>query len=379
MITFTPTIDADKLHMAYNNYIIRFSSSLGASPLYCDITLRDVEVRLYPDPFGHFFFNFKPYVSALINTRSFNDTTDVEINNVEPSSFIYNFTSGTVLQQPVNIKVTHSPDSIDTATFILSWLAGVEQINDYNSFRVNGLYVLSPFRKLSATEYYLKYWQGYPFDMPVYASGTSLILYNETNLLSANFDATGYASRIFFSDGRTDETLEDLLPLVDGYNRIRLMQGGMPSTEDKDVLLEKVPFKSGVYLKWLNLYGGYSYWLFEDTYSIDRSTKHLGEIDRDNYNLEEAFTRSHQMGKESQDTIKIIAELLNEDEKRIVEGIIDSPKVYLFTGQPYSRSSSRDWMEVTLKSTAARLRNAKQPLINFSFDLELPVRYTQRL
>ena len=74
-----------------------------------------------------------------------------------------------------------------------------------------------------------------------------------------------------------------------------------------------------------------------------------------------------------------MAELLNEEERRIVEGLIDSPKIYLFTGRPYGRSSYRDWLEVTLKNTNVRLKNPKQPLVNFAFDLELPLRYTQTL
>lgn len=382
MIVFTTGIEPNRLYMAFNNHVVRFrSNTIGAEPLYCDITAGSaLNVRLYPDPLGNFFFNFKPYVSALINRRNFNDNTNVEINSNEPQAFVYGFNHGTFLQLMVNFRITLLTEETETTEVTghaLSWLAGVEQINDYNNFNSNGLYVLSPFRKLSATDYYLKYWQGYPFDMPFYTSGTGITLYNETNLLSASFSILGYGERLFFSDGRTDESLEDLLPLVEGYNKLKLSGSG--TANDKYIMLEKMGYKSGVYLKWLNKYGGYSYWLFEDTYSVDRSTKHLGEIDRDNANLTEANTRTNQIGKESQDTIKIIAELLTEDERRIVEGILDSPKIYLFTGQPYSRSSLKDWTEVTLKTTNARLKNAKQPLTNFTFDIELPVRYTQRL
>jgi hypothetical protein len=384
MIVFTTGIEPYRLYMAYNNHIVRFKSdTANATPLYCDITAGiALSVRLYPDPQGDFFFNFKPYVSALINKRNFNDTTSVEINSNDPAAFIYSFSHGTFLQLMVNFRITLQVDETTQTTEItghaLSWLAGVEQINDYNNFSSNGLYVLSPFRKLSADDYYLKYWQGYPFDMPVYTSGTGITLHNDTNLLSATFSVLGYGSRLFFSDGRTDESLEDLLPLIEGYNKLRLTVHGSTAS-DKYILLEKMGYKSGIYLKWLNKYGGYSYWLFEDTYSIDRSTKHMGEIDRDNANLDEASTRTWQMGKESQDTIKVIAELLTEDERRIVEGILDSPKIYLFTGQPYSRSSLKDWTEVSLKTTSARLKNAKQPLTNFTFDIELPSRYTQTL
>ena len=134
-----------------------------------------------------------------------------------------------------------------------------------------------------------------------------------------------------------------------------------------------------MYFKWLNKYGGYSYWLFENTWSLDRSSKYTGELDRDTANLDEMFARTAQLGKESQDTIKVVAEHLNEEERGIVEGLVDSPKIYLFKGRPFSRSSARDWIEVTLKNTNVRLKNARQPLVNFAFDFELPIRYTQTL
>lgn len=138
-------------------------------------------------------------------------------------------------------------------------------------------------------------------------------------------------------------------------------------------------FHYGVYLKWLNKYGGYNYWLFENTYSIDRSTKYTGELDRDFANLEQMYGRTSQIGKESQDSMKIIAEMLNDDERRIVEGILDSPKIYLFTGKPFSRNGNRNWIEVSLKTTNARIKNSKQPLTSFSLDIELPQRFTQTL
>lgn len=384
MIVFTTGIENGRMYMAYNNHIVRFrSDTLNTEPLYCDIASGTaLNVRLYPDPKGNFFFNFKPYVSALINRRSFNDTTNVEINSADPSAFVYSFQQDTFLQLLVNFTITlktSEAQTTETAGHVLSWLAGVEQINDYNSFSSSGLYVLSPFRRLSANSYYLKYWQGYPFDMAVYTQGTRLSLHSETSQLSATFTVGGYGDRLYFSDGRTDESLEDILPLIDGYNKLRLMAGTSPSGNDKGILLEKVPYKSGVYLKWLNKYGGYSYWLFEDTYSIDRSTRHIGEIDRGDANLDDANTRTWQIGKQSQDKIRVIAELLTEDERCIVEGLLDSPKVYLFTGQPYSRSSLKDWTEVSLKTSSARLKNAKQPLTNFSFELELPERFTQTL
>ncbi|MES2487392.1 MAG: hypothetical protein V4581_15780, partial [Bacteroidota bacterium] len=341
MIVFTTPTDSNTLNMAFNNHIIRFYSN-SIQPVRCEITgLTTGTITLYPDPANRFFFNFKPYVSALINRNNFEDTTQPDLNSADPESFVYNIASRVFLQRPVILKIYPATGIEDTHQVTLSWLAGVQQLGDPAQYAVSDTLVLSAYQKNALNSYYLKYWQGYPFDIPFYANVTGLTLKNETNLLSQTFPLGGYGSRLFVSDGRTDESLEDVLPMATGFNRLRIMRNETASNNDKFIHLQKVPYKCGVYLKWLNAMGGYNYWLFEDTYSIDRTTKHLGELDRDNANLADTFARTTQIGKESTDTLKVVAELLTEDESRIVQGILDSPKVYLFTGQPYAQNGYR--------------------------------------
>lgn len=382
MITFIKDIDLDKLRMAYNNDVLRFYNESTAPPVWAEVALRtpDVDVdlfriRLYPNPQGQFFINLKPYITSLINTRDFDDTLETNLQVENPQSFIYNFTDGTFINKNLYMSIMHADGSHGDGGYSLSWLAGVEQHDEHTSFRRTDMLVLSPFKKETSNSYYLKYWQGYPFDMALYSTLGAFTVRNETNKLSQNFTKKGNVDRLVFSDGRTDETLESLLPFVEGINQLKISK----SSAEKWITLEKVPYKCGVYLKWLNKYGGYSYWLFENTYSKDRSTKQLGELDRDSENIENSFGRTVQIGKESQDTLRIVAELLTDDERRIVEGIIDSPKIYLFTGSPFSRNSYNNWTEVTLKTTNTRIKNPKQPLTNFTFDIELPLRYTQTL
>jgi hypothetical protein len=382
-IIFATAIDDTKLRMAYNNDVLRFYSDNTLAAKSCRITNRNdspaLNITLYPAPDGSFFFNFKPYVTALINTRNFEDTLQPELNRTNPDSFVYNATPGTLLQLNINIEITFINDTTDDVTHSLTWLAAAAQLGSYVPLSTSGTYVLSPFAKASANAWYLKYWQGYPYDVSVYCPDALFRVANETNLLTAQFTVPGPVFRMVFSNGDDDETLEDVLPLREGHNSLRIMADEEPGANDMFINLHKVPYKPGVYLKWLNAMGGYSYWLFEDTYSVDRSTKQLGELDHDNDNPEHSFGRTVQIGKESQDTMKILAELLTDDERRIVEGILDAPKIYLFTGKPYARNGYNDWIEVALKTTSARIKNPRQPLTNFTFDIELPVRYTQTL
>lgn len=394
MIKFVTDIDKDKLRMAYNNDILRFYSDASTPAQYADIILTEegsilpetlqpfeyFSLRLYPNPKGQFYLNLQPYVAATLNTNNFEDSLQPSIEAASPDSFTYDYSNGTALSGILRIKITHVGGSATTNSWALTWLAGAQQHGEYSPYAKNTFLLLSPSRKDNASEWPIKYWQGYPFDFSFYLPYSrlslrrSIPLKNETNGLSQNFTQEGSVNRLVFSDGRTDETLETVLPLAEGVNKLKF-----GFTQPKWAYVEKVPYKCGVYLKWLNALGGYTYWLFEDTYAIDRSTKSLGEMDNDSNNIEYGFGRSISLGKQSQDTLKIIAELLSEDDRRIVEGILDSPKIYLFTGQPFARNSARDWVEVTLKTSNARLRNPKQSLINFAFEIELPERYTVRL
>lgn len=387
MIHFLQPLNTQKLRMAYNNDIIRFYSDNAQSAVSCTITdvFNAINVTLYPNPQGQFYFNFKPHISALVNRDNFNDTQETNIQGNQPASFVYNtYANHSIFtQRSVTFTITFDDDNTETATYVLAWLAGVQQTGNNHNFSLNDLVVQAPFKKDTTNSYSLKYWQGYPFDIPFFTTGNEVRLTNNTNLLQTDFDIAGYGDRLFVSDGRTDVSLEDVLPLAEGFNEltfsVRSSGGRAGSAQEKYIILEKIPYTCGVYLKWYNALGGYSYWLFENTYSLDRRTKHIGEIARDNNNLEDSFGRSVTLGKESQDTIRIIAELLNEDERAIIENLMDSPKVYLFTGTPFSQNSYQNWIEVSLKTSSARLKNPRQPLTNLTFDLELPQRYTQTL
>lgn len=386
--TLTPEVN---LRMAYNNDVIRYYSDDSLNPAeYSDILFLlpgvfdpAVTLRLYPAPDGKFYINLKAYASALLNTKGFADDLVTDIGGIDPDAYIYDHTEGTVMTASVEVSIQSFHNFLS-----LMWLAGAEQLADYNTFLKSGFYILSPCNKLTDNHYKLKYWQGYPFDIAMFfGQGTitkEFTILNKTNTLDFSFEinqAGGFnqAGRLIFSDGRTDETLEDLLPLVDGHNELVWYKTEPDEAAAKTIIVEKVPYKCGVYMKWMNKYGGYSYWLFEHTYAIDRSSKSLGEMDRDNDNFKDSTGRTVQLGQTTQDSIRVIAELLKPDERRIVEGILDSPKVYLFTGQPLARNSFNNWQEVSLKTNNARIKNPKQTDTNFVFDFELPTRYTQTL
>lgn len=371
--------DEGLLRMAFNNDIVYFASSTTGLPLVrAEVTINSTVVTLYPSPNRVFFINLKNFVATLINTNRFTDVLFTDIQTPAPSSFIYDYTYFNYLVAWVEFKIFISDNTEETETKNLTWIAGVEQ-HGYMPMMKNGLYVLSPFKKLTNNQYYLKYWEGYPFDMPLYVGQNweYITLSNKTTGYDVDFQNPFTISRIFISDGRTDFNLEDILPLVEGHNQLELNDSA--DGNRKYIQLEKIPYKCGVYLKWLNKYGCYSYWLFENTVGIERIGRYQEALANDFENLSTSLGREIQTGRETQDTLKIVAELLTEDEMTILEGLFDSPKIYLFTGQPMARNNFNNWLEVSLKSPSTRIKNYKQGLTNIAIDIELPMRYTQVL
>jgi hypothetical protein len=388
MIQFINNVDTHKLRMAYNNDVLRFFSNSPGIPKYADIMLKSsspaggtetilFNVRLYPNPNGEFYINLQPYAAAAINTGNFEDLLDTSAIAGIPDSFLYEYTKDTLLAGTLFISVTHNDTTVESTNFELTWLAGMQQQGHYYRIDRESLLLLSPPKENSLIEWYLKYWQGYPFDISLYTpfdARLELKIENETNRHNQSFKPNGLVSRLLFCDGRTDETLDSVLPLTEGVNKLKF-----DLRSPRWVIIEKLPYRCGVYLKWFNAFGGYSYWLFENTFSVDRNSKDLGSIDANNANIENSFGPTISLGRESQDTIKIITELLNRNESRIVEGLLESPKIYMFTGKPFAINNTRDWIEVSLRTTATRVRNPKEALTNFAFDILLPQRFSQKL
>jgi hypothetical protein len=377
MIQFKHTQKPEYLRMAYNNDTFRFYSDT-VSPSYAEVLIQgETTIRLYANPEGIFYCNLKPYIAAMINTQNFEDTTLTSLIVTDPGSFTYMSNEGRLFKASVEFKIVQNTGddlAIDTTSMELEWLAGAQQYGEFRILRKDDLLILTPPLPHTVNNWYIKYWEGYPFDISFYSNRETIKLLNTSNLLNGEFNTEQECTRLFFSDGRTDVTLEDFIPMNTGINLLELTRENDGNIYNLTV--DKANGCKGIYLKWFNAQGGYSYWLFENTYAIDRVVKSLGELNRDFNNLEYSLARTVQIGQQVQDTIKVVAELLTPPQRNIVQNLLESPKVYLFTGTPYGRTNYHDWVEVAVKTNTARIKNSREELTNFSLDLELPERYT---
>lgn len=381
-IVFSKDIATNKLLAAYNNNIVRFSADSGLTALTAQITGLGIDTLLYPHPNGIFYFNFEEYITAEINTKNFADDLAYNLLGSDASTFTYDVSDGCYLEGTITFKINFTNATSETITRNLSFITAVNQLEDFKKnqilFTPNTISVLSPVINRTNNSTYLKYWEGYPFEFSFYNREypvTPFSLKNNSNGLSYEFQSKGKVTSLFLSDGRTDVTLDNFLPLIIGNNDIHFFINGI--NQKINLAIEKVDSECGVYIKFLNRYGRFNYWLMSKNHFRNRSSKYLSEIENDFDNLEDTLSPTIQTGKTGDETIKCAAERLTENEKLILEGIIDSPKIYMFIGERFSKSEINDWMEVRLKTTSFPVKEPNKKLYSFYIELDLPARYTQ--
>lgn len=372
-ITFTTPLPNDKWLLSENNRIVEFSSDYAEPTAFCDITIPTLTpIRIYPLPDGSFWFNFKNYISSLL--KDYEDNLDITVNPVDIDSFVKDW-SKVYYTDEIDFNITFT-DGFEEDTQVTPYvLLGAEQPYDYKKGRTvesNDDVILSPLKLNTNNRYYLKYWDGYPFDIGYtlergVTSDTQAILNLTNAIASPNINFTQTVSRLVISDGDTTQSLELYLPLVDGYNELKFV--------NPFVDLYKDPAGCGVYLKWLNQYGGYSYWLFNEFYKVDSRNRSLGTINNDFFNLDETISQSKQLGKTSSNAWTILADNLNPNDMNIAKGILTSPKVYLFTGIRFAQNNFNDWLEVALNTTTSTIKNPREEKGELSLTIELPNDY----
>lgn len=382
-VIFTQDIAQDKLLMAYNNHVIRFYSDEDKEVLNATITGIGINATIYPIPTGGFYFNLKEYIMAAINTKNFEDDLQTDLISLDDDTFTYDVTEGTYIDGPVLITVNFTDATFDSVIRNVHFLAGVEQLETYKKNETiiadSDYAVLSPVKDRTNNTTYLKYWEGYPFEFSFHTihPEDNFSLLNATTAVEHEFKAKGKITSVIVSDGRTDVTIEDFVSLTTGQNIVRFKRNEI--LQEPILELIKIDAECGVYIKFLNKAGRWTYFLFSIYHFRTRTSKYMAELDNDFENIEDTKSPVIQTGKISGDTLRCAAERLYQDDKTLLEGITDSPKIYLFTGERFSRSNHMDWVEMSVKSGSFTLMEPKKRIYSFYMEFDLPNRYTQKL
>jgi hypothetical protein len=344
-----------------NNAIMTFRLTSG-TPLKATIASLGISATIYPDVNGVFYFNFKEYVQALANQNNYRDTL---VTNL-PSQLTYTAENNYFLQALISIEDTNG--DFTTTTVSRRVLAGALNLQNLqrDSVSTGQSFVCLPIVPKTNNTYFAKYWEGYPFDISLFVQEVEPSLTNESlPITPLEFLVPSPHMRLYFSDGRTDSTIEDVFSLIEGENNLLFNWGSR-----LDLVKVQNPCE-GVYLKWW-YNGGYVYWLFEQFFEQAQITSNIGEIESEPTNLEQSFGSETQIGKNAFERINLNSDYLTERESNLLSTLFLSPKVYYFTGTPNARNFVNSWIEVKVEGATNTLRNwKKQPNI-FEFSITLP-------
>mgnify|MGYP000011732636 CR=1 FL=1 len=372
LIFNTEISETEVLH-AFNNSVVEFYSDSEKTSIKATIIILGEELEITPNPNGVFRYNFKEFVKKLINTNYFQDTIQPNIQ----TSFVY--TDDTVFKDlEVNYKVQLNDLTEDVITKNYKFLKSVKQLEDYrrNETNTNNTELSVLYPSDGNKIYHTTYFEGYPFDIPIYSNiDREITIANKKTGLSTSFNLTKGVNRLFVSDGSSNFSLENKLPLYLGVNELEVKINNEVAVT---IFLKKKDSECGVYLKWFNNDGGWNYFLYRYP-SENRKFKSSGTVNKDYENLKDTNDLDIEMGLDSSDTIRFFAGRLDENEKNIINGLSESPKIYRYLKCMFQKSEFNNWISERIGFSSTNLTDSKKNLYQSVVTLKKAKRNTMTL
>lgn len=369
MINFTKQPLA--INPAYNDSIIEYTSTL-TGVTYSNIYIGATPFKTYPVG-GVFTYNFKPIVSVLINENQFRDSIIPDFT----TAYVYEDNTLNYRLQPT-IRVYNSTTYEETTTSF-EFIKSVEQLIGYReqSGVEKSIRVLLPTK--NKTDYFLPYFEGYPCDFGIYGipEGATYNFKNVTTISDSPVftGETFGTTRVYLSDGGQNEYASNFLGLSTTDNLVELW---VNDSFVSNITIKRNNSRCGVYLKWFNNSGSYSYWLFDPVYSDTLQTKTLDDLNGEWDNLQNVSATSRIAGKSASRTIKISTRY-TETEKEYLLSILTSPMVEMYVNQtPFNRTDINKFIGVTLNDGSTPRTN-KSTNNKLDLTITLPAIYTQTL
>lgn len=349
---------------AYNDSIIKYYSSITGMTK-SEITIGQDVFTIYP--FNQIFsFNFKDIAKVLINPNGFADSIVPDLQ----SEFIYPDDSLQLTISPA-IKVFNAV-SAETESFNYTFSKNVEQLPNYVNrlMAQSDVTVLLP--SINAFDYEVTYFEGYPYDFGIRGlkSGDTFYFKNSnTGMVSNTFTSNDdHVKRIFLSDGATNETLSQVLLMLTTVNPIELYVNDIIKA---NIRIKRLESNCGVYLKWFNQYGSYSYWLFEQVFKENFSVKEIDEMAGKWDNLYNLTSTSESFGKTAKQSLELTTNFQKEEKDYLVD-IIKSPKVEMYINQiPFIQTDPYSFVGVSAGDGTYSFSN-KTSLNKLKVTLEMP-------
>ncbi len=355
-IEMIQALETGALLNAFNDNVIRFRAREN---LKLNTTGNaQLPVTLYPSPEGEYYLNLKDYATTLINQNKFEDEI---LPNIETEGYVY-----PDLSFFLNLSL-----QLSNGIFIYSssffFLKSVDQYINYLEKNVSKDYILLPKSKI---DYRVTYYEGYPFDITLFSSANrDITIVNKTNGLSVNFGVDQYTNRLFLSQGSQNFTIDDILPLQSGINRLELQ---FTPNSKLDLIVNKKESVCAPYFKFYRNDGGFGYIRFEKEISEQRKTKEGQEVRMDFNGIQNTFRRAIS-DKETSVEIDLQTEALESWEMENFKDFISSPRVEMYVNDLFQKQTASSWIGVKVKSNSLTNKKPKtaknRERVTVEFDL----------
>lgn len=131
----------------------------------------------------------------------------------------------------------------------------------------------------------------------------------------------------------------------------------------------------GVFVRWLNTHGGWSYWLFSEEYTEEIKTKSLGVVQRFAKTTDDFLSRNYHLGFSAKKTWQLdskVPALANEIEE--IKTLFVSPEVYVFKGERgdffITQLATEQWERVAVADGSTKFDMNDHATFNVSVTLE---------
>lgn len=321
-MAITLTTEPTGLYPAYNNSYLEFSSDLVDNfRAEIIITALSGEIfTVFPEVGGSYLFDLKDIVKALINTGGFrNQDTTYPIGWTEVYPFGY-------LSLDITIK-TYNTTTNDSLAKTYTFIRGAKQVEET-------IYA-NPYQLLhesdNGVDYNLTYFEGYPFSFEISrVTAAEDIQYrnlNTSDITVAFAAVTTGTQRVWIDKGTENWTTESFLPLTDTLNRLEI---DIDAVTETNLNVKKVSSRCGVYLRWFNRNGGYSYWLFDEFYKSTIKTRNRGNVGSNIFNNVGSHVNPFvSVGKTARESYRLRA-IVDQLEARHLRDLVSSPAVELY-------------------------------------------------
>jgi len=347
---FTTEIDSTKVLAIYDQNILVFKSEdLIKTVSKAVITISGITLELTPNINGEFKLDISEIVRPVAGGYRFRDPLEY---NLETSSTY--LIPDLYFEIAITFQIKYTDNSNESTSRDYKFLRSVNKEGTLD--REEFPFVLVP---NDSRSYHLTYFEGYPYTIPftIQAASGDYLITNKRLSLSIEVQFLKGVNHWCISDGLIDSTINDSLPLISGYNELRIGSKYAPTIKPYTIMLKKLESTTGLYLRWFNQSGGYSYWLFPYHTNTVTNNKTISEVSSDGKEL-------YITGKKSDKKISTVSQKLTKEERRYLSEIFESPRVEMLDADPFTEVKASDWKYAKVQdgsiSDKSKYKNAQK-------------------